>query len=172
MSLYNVVLGDGKQWQRGQALFAVLASAADARVARFRDAWIERGEDGRPVIVIYTRTGGGNRECFCEANGRAHPHPDCYLAANETLAAHPLYLRDADDRFDPTYATFYFKVPDAYREALAGVAVDHIDMSARWQEAIARVGRGEVRPAETAMMDQIAAALSNPSPDAPRIIEI
>ena len=172
MGLYDVVLGDGQQKHRGQVLLNVLASAGDARVARFRDGWVERGEDGEPVIAVYTRTGGGNRECFCEANGRQHPDGGCYLAANETLAAHPLYLRDADDHFDATYATFYFRVPDEHRETLGRVAVDHVDMNARWREAIARVQRGEIRPAEVALMDQVAAALSNPAPDAPRIIEI
>jgi hypothetical protein len=45
-------------------------------------------------------------------------------------------------------------------------------MSARWKAAIDRIERGELRPAEVAMMDQFATMLSDPSPDAPRIMEV
>ena len=72
----------------------------------------------------------------------------CYAKCNEVLAAHPLYLRDADDSFDQTYATFYFRAPafPAMREALAAVAGGPVDMSERWKAAIERVGTGELRP--------------------------
>jgi hypothetical protein len=83
MGLYDVVLGDGHQANRGRVMLGILGNPA---VARFRDAWCEKGGDGEPVIAVYTRTGGGNRADYQEANG--------------TLAAHPLYLRDADDTYD------------------------------------------------------------------------
>jgi hypothetical protein len=96
----------------------------------------------------------------------------CYAACNEALAAHPLYLRDADDDFDATYATFYFRAPEQFRELLAGAAVDPVNMSEVWQDAIARIGSEPMRPAVRAMGDQLAAMLSDPSPDAPRIMEV
>lgn len=155
MSMYEVAVADGRQRERGAVLLAVLGNPP---VSRFRDAWCEKGEDG-PVIHIYTRTGGPNREAFA--------------ASNEALQAHPLYLRDADDSLDPTYAGFWFSVPGGeIGEALAAVAVEPVDTDARWREAIARVQRGELRPSETAMMDQMTAALGDTSPDAPRVIEI
>jgi hypothetical protein len=116
-------------------------------------------EDG-PEIHLYTRQGGPNREAFA--------------ACNEALQAHPLYLRDADDSFDATYCSFWFAAPPMaeMREALAAIAVDPVDADARWQEAIARVARGEVRPAEVAMMDQVTAGLGDPSPDGVKVIRI
>lgn len=171
MGLYDVVMGDGHQAERGALLLAVLDNPV---VARFRDAWVERGEDG-PVIAVYTRQGGGNRECYCDEYGRSHALAsprECYAKCNETLAAHPLYISDADDDFDATYATFRFRVPGEMREALADLARDPVDMSERWQEAIDRVRSGELRPAETALADQLGAMLSDESPHAPRIMEV
>ena len=55
---------------------------------------------------------------------------------------------------------------------LAAIAVDPVDMSEVWQEAIDRIGRGEMRPAETAMADQLGAFLTDPAPDGPRIMEV
>jgi hypothetical protein len=168
MSLYEIAVADGHQDERRALLLPVLG---DPVVQRFRDCWVERTSYGL-VIAVYTRTGGPNRRCSCAENGTAHAPASCWAACNETLAAHPLYLRDADDDFDATYATFRFRVPEMFREVLAKVAVDPVNMSERWQEAIDRVGRGEMRPAETAMADQLAAMLGDPSPDAPRIMEV
>lgn len=170
MSLYDLAVADGRQHERGAVLLAILG---DPVVARFRDAWVEKSPDG-PVIAVYTRQGGGNRECYCDGGelGEAHVPDQCYAACNEALQAHPLYLSDADDSFDRTYATFRFKAPEEFREALAEVAVEPVDMSARWQEAIDRVQRGDISPALRAAGDQIAAALGDPSPDGPKVIEV
>jgi hypothetical protein len=168
LSLYEIAIADGNQCERGSALLSMIGFPA---VARFRDAWVEKGEDG-PVIAVYTRQGGGNRECFCDGDAARHLPSSCYAACNEALAAHPLYLRDADDDFDATYATFYFRAPEQFRELLAGAAVDPVNMSEVWQDAIARIGSEPMRPAVRAMGDQLAAMLSDPSPDAPRIMEV
>ena len=45
-------------------------------------------------------------------------------------------------------------------------------MSKRWQEAIERVKRGDISPALTAAADQVFAALTDESADAPKVIEI
>lgn len=169
MSLYEIAVADGHQRGRGAVLLTILGHPV---VARFRDAWVEKSDDG-PVIAVYTRQGGGNRECFCGSEpDRAHVPEQCYAACNEALAAHPLYLRDADDSFDATYATFYFRAPDEFRDALAEAAVEPVDMSERWQAAIDRVASGKMRPAERAMADQLGAMLGDPFPDAPRVLEI
>ena len=170
MSLYDLAVADGHQNERGAVLLGMLGSPV---VARYRDAWIEKSGDG-PVIAVYTRQGGGNRTCYCDGGdpGRAHVPEQCYAACNEALQAHPLYLRDADDSFDGTYATFYFKAPGEWREVLAEAAVEPVDMGARWQEAIARVERGEIGPALRAAGDQLAASLNDTSPDAPRVIRL
>jgi hypothetical protein len=170
MSLYEIAVADGHQGERAAVLLPVLGSPV---VARFRDIWVEKGEDG-PVIAIYTRQGGGNRECNCGEQGNVAQHApeQCYAACNEALAAHPLYLRDADDTLDSTYATFYFRPPAELRYALASAAVDPVNMSERWQAAIGRIKSGELRPALRAMGDQLAAMLSDTSPGAPTIMEV
>jgi hypothetical protein len=117
--MYNMVMGDGNEGVRGGILVTALGGPD---VGRFRDAWVEKGEDGEPVIAIYTRNGGGNRESYEEVI--------------TGLQAHPLYLRDADDDFDSTYATFYFSAPEELREQLREVAQEPVNMSERWLAAI------------------------------------
>lgn len=62
-------------------------------------------------IEIYTRNGGGNRECFCDFEGTDSHDSGCHAQANERLENHPLYVTDADDEGDQTYASFYFRIP-------------------------------------------------------------
>lgn len=59
-------------------------------------------EDG--MIIVHTRTGGGNRESYEEENDK--------LTENE------YYLRDEDDDFDSTYANWYFRVPEEFQSEL------------------------------------------------------
>lgn len=67
----------------------------EADVERFRDCWIEIGEE-EPRIVICTRTGGLNRETW----------------PNAKLTSHPCYIRDYDDDCDETYAYYVFTMPE------------------------------------------------------------
>ena len=71
-------------------------------IPRFRDAYFD-GEH----IVIFTRTGGGNREYYDEPNENNKEGP-----WNSTLRAHPLFLSEQDDDFDSTFAYFLFKLPN------------------------------------------------------------
>lgn len=121
--LYSQLMGDGREVERGKTALMVLGVMS---FGRFRDAWVERGQDGKPVFAIYTRNGGGNRENWAETIGA--------MQANEH------YLRDADDTFDSTYATFYFRVPVEWHEALAQVMIEPVDMSAKWLAAIDAIG--------------------------------
>lgn len=85
-------------------------------VPRLRDCYID-GEN----IVIYTRTGGRNR--------------DYYDNENSTLTANPYFLYDEDSDFDSTYAHFYFKFPEEYAADLKALA-ENSDMhkpSEKWQ---------------------------------------
>ena len=119
--LYNMVIPGG--FDRGTVLLPLLGFVGFAAVGRFRDAWVEPDADGQLLIHVYTRNGGGNRAD--------------YAPVNADLAAHPLYVRDADDSFDPTYASFWFRVPPEYVEALRPVALDApLDTGARWQTMI------------------------------------
>lgn len=93
MSLYNILFGINPD---ADAILSALHLNKGA-IERFRDCWIDE-EESR--IVIYTRTGGGNRDYF----------------RNEALTSHPLYQYDEDDEFDSTYARYYFSMPDLKEE--------------------------------------------------------
>jgi hypothetical protein len=76
---------------------------------RFRDCFLqERGfeeVDGLPFnvpIYIYTRIGGGNREDYQEEISK--------------LRSLPEYIRDFDDDYDCTFATFVFRVPEKWKK--------------------------------------------------------
>lgn len=68
-------------------------------IPRLRGVGIDDGK-----ILIHTRTGGGNREYYEDGNN--------YLSSNE------FFLFDEDDSFDCTYANFWFRIPDEFKEKL------------------------------------------------------
>ena len=63
---------------------------------RFRDCFVT--DDNR--IAVYTRVGGGNRDCGY---------------GEEELYEHPNFLTTKDDDYDCTYATYYFSIPDEFK---------------------------------------------------------
>lgn len=91
MGLYNAIFGVNPN--AGKILEAL--GLLPGQIGRFRDAFIIGGE-----IAVYTRMGGPNREEYREQI--------------EALRSHPCYLRDEDDDFDSTYATFYFRIPHGF----------------------------------------------------------
>ena len=66
-------------------------------IERFRGAGVENGE-----IIIHCRTGGGNREDY----------------PNTVLTNNKYYLRDEDDDFDCTYASYYFSIPEDLKQKI------------------------------------------------------
>lgn len=112
MSLYNAINGVN------QATFFILPMLGKHpdEYPRFRDCFIgglenadENDQFGIPqkktseekVISVYTRVGGGNR--------------DDYESQIEELQKMPNYLRDYDDDFDSTFATFVFSIPEKWK---------------------------------------------------------
>jgi hypothetical protein len=65
---------------------------------RFRDCFVDIDDK---TINIYTRVGGGNRES----------HKD----EIEELRKNQNYIRDYDDNFDNTFATFVFSIPEKWK---------------------------------------------------------
>lgn len=188
----------GLMFGQNPAAAVILATLKLTRsdVGRFRDAFVADGQ-----IAVYTRNGGGNRECvhaespeYGDADCRSEPFektvreyvrrpgssldccrggatyigrepehdhatgrdvvetwyrclaPDsaecaCYgCAISYRLPAHPLYVRDADDDFDCTYATVYFRFPEDYAAGLAAMdSGEAWDPDARWLELIERL---------------------------------
>ena len=74
---------------------------------RFRDCYVEDGN-----IVIYTRVGGGNRDCgFGE----------------DKLYELPTFVETHDDDFDSTYGYYVFGVPDEWRADFERVMAGKLD---------------------------------------------
>lgn len=94
MSLYNELFGVNPA-----ALFVLplLGEKHPDEYPRFRDCYVT--EDNN--IAVYTRVGGGNRGCGY---------------GEEELYKHPNFLYTEDDDFDETYATYYFSVPEEWKE--------------------------------------------------------
>lgn len=122
MTMYNLIFGESAN---ADQLLTVLGLSRDD-FYRYRDCYLtENGE-----ITVYTRGGGNNRECLCserflgefytknfpehqrceEVEGHLH-YPGCVAICHGQNRNHPCYVCDADDDFDETYATFYFRVP-------------------------------------------------------------
>lgn len=115
--LYNTVFGYNDL--AGPLLAAIQLDPAD--VPRFRDCFLNK--DGTE-IVVYTRTGGGNREAYAEQNA--------------AMASRAGYLRDEDDKVDSTYALFFFAVPEMFKEPCLKAAANGlgVDPAERWEEML------------------------------------
>lgn len=154
MSLYNMLFGQNP-------LSDVLLATLDldrAAVGRFRDCFIAEGE-----IAVYTRNGGGNRECgdrFKSEMGTDCGAVGCYSCIIESrLPKHPNYLRDKDDDFDCTYATVYFSFPERYKEFLSAVNGGKFEPDKRWLDYFEQMKSPDYQPppALVAAMDKLKA---------------
>ena len=140
MSMYEMIFADG---EKGLPLLGSLGFKSTGDVGRYRSSWIEIGDNGQPRIAIYTRNGGRNREHY---NDEKETGDDCHCTGctiTYDLPKHPLYLFDADDDFDFTYATIYFSVPENLKKLLdesnkdwAKKVQDKVDMSEVWQKTM------------------------------------
>lgn len=93
MSLYNMVNG----FNPACVLLMPMLGRKEEDYPRFRDCFVS--EDGQN-IVIYTRVGGGNRDCgFGE----------------EELYEDENFIRTWDDEFDSTYGYYEFSVPEQWK---------------------------------------------------------
>lgn len=106
MSLYNAMCGMNPATDR---LLAAINLPRET-IPRFRDVWINADFT---ELTVHTRTGGGNRRE--------------YATQNAMLTAHPLYMRDADDAFDSTFADFTFRVPQEEAKKLNAEIEDFAD---------------------------------------------
>ena len=93
MSLYNMMNG----FNPACVLIMPMLGRNQDEYPRFRDCFVT--EEGN--IAIYTRVGGGNRNC-------GYGEEELYKDEN--------FIKTYDDDFDCTYATYEFKVPDKWKE--------------------------------------------------------
>ena len=120
MSLYNLIHGENPL---AAILLGLLGLSRD-NVPRYRDCYWTGNE-----IAVHTRTGGGNREGYQEAN--------------DELTKLPTYVRDEDDDFDSTYATFYFKMPEQFAWVLSHLAAEDATPAQRWQTFFDKLKNGD-----------------------------
>jgi hypothetical protein len=157
--MYNLLFGQNPQ---AKLILAILG-LTKADIGRFRDAFVGEGK-----IAIYTRLGGGNRECYCDST-KEHEAGGCYQKNIEKLQAHPNYLSDVDDYLDRTYATFYFSFPEKYAEILKAMDRGTFDADKRWEDKlqeIATLPAGEIGrkyPEICAIIDAITRWANEPS---------
>lgn len=148
MSLYNAVFGENPETD---ILLAAL-NVSKQDIGRFRNIYVSNGE-----IALYTRLGGGNRNCYCddpEENG--HCDVFCFVENIELLQNHPQYLRDEDDDFDFTYATFYFAFPPRHAEWLQTLDRGTVDFEGDWKDAfdmLQNASRNDIEAAFPALAD-------------------
>jgi len=110
MSLYNALFGVNNL--APLVLNALNLTGND--VPRIRDAYLDIETD---ELVIYTRTGGGNRDYYENKDRRIAEYGDSNIEGpyNEDLQNRANYLRDEDDDYDSTYALFYFSIPEEFK---------------------------------------------------------
>jgi len=120
MSLYNLLFGENK----ASPMLLKMLGIEREKIPRYRDCMILDGK-----IVIHTRTGGGNREYYDSPNTENVDGP-----WNTTMYENPYFLYDADDDFDCTYANFYFKFPEDYKDDLEALnkIIDQYTPSEKW----------------------------------------
>lgn len=175
MSLYNMLFGVNPL--SGIVLESLGLTPTD--VPRFRDAYYD-AELNR--LVIYTRTGGGNREYYDSKysrleslSGYAGEDPsDEDLAGpyNDDLRDIVGFMYDEDDDFDCTYAYFYFAVPVAFEPIFdtmrdLGAGKD-LNPTERFQKMIVDLQKGNVNEdtdralkVGQVIFDQISGAIDN-----------
>lgn len=129
MSMYNLIFGSNPI---GPVLLAML-KLTPGNVGRYRDAGVYEGK-----IAVYTRNGGGNRECWTISNwdeGKCSGCVGCFM--EEDVQKHPNYLYDQDDEFDSTYATIYYSFPEEWKELLEQLdSGESFEPDKRWLDAL------------------------------------
>lgn len=123
MSLYNLIHGVNP-------MAGVLMSALGlnpTQVPRFRDCYW----NGKH-IVVYTRTGGGNR--------------DDYESEIDRLRAVAGFERDEDDDFDCTYASFYFTPAPDLSEAFSRLSAEDATPEQKWTRFFDDLKRPDATP--------------------------
>ena len=113
MSLYNNLFGNTPDLKN---LLKILDLSTE-KAGRIRDAYVDKNEKGEYIVALFTRNGGGNRDCWEFPGCKDGEHDwKCMVSIVKNLQAHPHYICDYDDEFDCTYATFEFSVPQRYFE--------------------------------------------------------
>ena len=94
MSLYNLING----FNPACIFFLPMLGRKQDKYPRFRDCYLS---DDEKRIIIYTRVGGGNRNCGY---------------GEDELYADPNFVKTYDDEYDSTYGYYEFNVPSQWKD--------------------------------------------------------
>ena len=100
MNFYNMIYGVSSS----TFFFLPFLGKHPDEYPRFRDCYTNDPErpEYKDKIIIYTRTGGGNR--------------DGYIKENNEMCAMETYITNYDDDFDSTYACWVFDIPEKWKK--------------------------------------------------------
>lgn len=114
MSLYNMI--NDMNVSLAIIVSGVLGFRIDQRFPRFRDVFTA-AEDAPWLadIFVYTRMGGGNRECWGDDETDDAGNCLCPACTCDRLEKEPFIVGSYDDEFDSTYRTFGIKFTDEQR---------------------------------------------------------
>lgn len=145
--MYELIFPDEHRGTR----VVILLKAADIipeAIPRIRDAWIEKAGEDNYEIRFVARLGGGNRKDYQEEI--------------IGLRAREGFLRDHDEAFDSTYASFYYAMPRKfYTPGLDEASVPPVDLETVFLAAIAKMQAAQLTPQQIAFGDQLIAALKD-----------
>jgi len=121
MSLYNMMNGVTP----AVLLFLPMLDNHPDKYPRFRDCFLSDPEkpEYNNHIIVYTRTGGGNRETYSNEYGykrcwdisdEEYTKPEYMF--NDELKQLPGFVSDYDDDFDSTFANWVFNVPEQWQD--------------------------------------------------------
>lgn len=155
MSLYNMLFGENEYTP---VLLGVLGLDKES-FGRFRDIYLNK--DGSKIIVL-TRCGGGNREC--------------YENMFEEMSKHENYIKDYDDDFDCTYAYIEFSIPEKFKDMCKSLATGENPKTVH-EKFETHMNNANDPNSEEAKKDEevarkIMEALSNPSSDGINFIKL
>ena len=123
--VYNMIFGHCPLMPQLMSLLDLVSFETNSFLApRFRDAYPVL-EDGKWVIHVLTRAGGDNR------------HE--YKGGITKLQEHPHYIRDYDEPYDTTYATFVMSTTEdvqAEMQKQLQPELSTLPFKERWENAI------------------------------------
>lgn len=126
MSLYNMLFG----FNPGCVILLPMLGRKSDEYPRFRDCYLS---DDEKHIDVYTRVGGGNRNC-------GYGEEELYKDEN--------YVETFDDSFDSTYATYRFNPPKKWekdfqhivKKEFDQVSGEYIDLIKQFYPSLAESG--------------------------------
>lgn len=143
MSLYNLLHGQNV----AAPLLLSILGLTPSSVPRYRDCWWTGTE-----IAIYTRTGGGNRDFYENIDSARANYPEYFEGKddpkgpwNDDLRALNTFVRDEDDDYDCTYATFYFRVPETLSWVIPHLTAETQTPSDKWESVFAKLNAPDAK---------------------------